>query len=116
MNIPKVSIICITYNHVNFIRDCLDGFIMQKTDFPFEVLIHDDASNDGTTDIVREYAEKYPEVFVPFYEEENQFGKTDFCRDILFPKIRGEFVAVCEGDDFWTDELKLQKQVNIFEK
>ena len=59
MNIPKVSIICITYNHVNFIRDCLDGFIMQKTDFPFEVLIHDDASNDGTTDIVREYAEKY---------------------------------------------------------
>ncbi len=89
---------------------------MQKTDFPFEVLIHDDASHDGTTEIVREYAEKYPKIFVPFYEEENQFGKTDFCRDILFPKIRGKFVALCEGDDFWTDELKLQKQVNILEE
>lgn len=116
MSLPLVSIVCITYNHAGFIRQCLDGFIMQKTDFPFEVLIHDDASNDGTTEIVREYAEKYPEIFVPFYEKENQFGKTDFCRDILFPKIRGKFVAICEGDDFWTDELKLQKQIRVLEE
>ena len=111
----KVSIICITYNHVRFIRECLNGFITQKTNFNYEVLIHDDASNDGTKEIIQEYVNKYPEIFIPFYEEENQFGKSDFCRDILYPKIRGEYVAICEGDDFWTDEFKLQKQVDILE-
>ena len=70
-----VSISCITYNHAPFIRECLDGFIMQKTNFSFEVLIHDDASTDGTTEIIKEYEEKYPDIIKPLYEEENQWIK-----------------------------------------
>jgi len=111
-----VSIVCITYNHAPYIRQCLDGFVMQKTSFSFEVLIHDDASTDGTTEIVREYCEKYPDIFVPFYEEENQWGKIDSWKDILFPRVRGKYVALCEGDDYWTDTLKLQKQVDAMER
>lgn len=115
MNKPKLSVICITYNHKNFIRDCLNGFIIQKTNFPFEVLIHDDASTDGTTDIIREYVQKYPDVLIPFYEEENQFKKYDFCRYVLYPRIKGNYVALCEGDDYWTDPTKLEKQVDFLE-
>ena len=110
-----VSIVCITYNHAPYIRQCLDGFVMQKTSFPFEVLIHDDASTDGTTEIVREYADKYPDIFVPFYEEQNQWGKLSYWKNILFPKVRGKYVALCEGDDYWTDPIKLQKQVDTLE-
>ena len=115
MSTPLVSIICLTYNQAPFIRQCLDGFVMQKADFSFEVLIHDDASTDGTTDIVREYAERFPSIILPFYEEENQFGKRDVCRDIMFPHVRGKYVAFCEGDDYWTDPEKLQKQVDALE-
>lgn len=71
-----VSISCITYNHAPYIRQCLDGFMMQKTDFAFEVLIHDDASTDGTTEIIKEYEAKYPNVIKPLYEEENQWVKS----------------------------------------
>lgn len=115
MSTPLVSIVCITYNHAQFIRQCLDGFVMQETSFPFEVLIHDDASTDGTTEIVREYVDKYSDIFIPFYEEENQWGKLDYWKDILFPKVRGKYVALCEGDDYWTDPFKLQKQVAALE-
>lgn len=109
------TIICLTYNHVAFIRQCLDGFVMQKTSFSFEVFIHDDASMDGTTDIVHEYVERYPEIFVPFYETDNKFQKRNFCKEQIFPKIRGKYVAFCEGDDYWTDPYKLQKQVDLLE-
>lgn len=112
---PLVSIICITYNHVRFIRDALDGFVMQKTDFPFEILVNDDASTDGTADIIREYELKYPDLFRCVYQKENQWGKKDICRDILFPMVRGKYVALNEGDDYWTDENKLQKQVDFME-
>lgn len=116
MNKPKVSVLCITYNHAKFIRDCLDGFVMQKTNFPFEVLIHDDASTDGTADIIREYAEKYPDIIKPIFQTENQWSKGIYVdKEYNWPRINGEYVALCEGDDYWTDPYKLQKQVDFLE-
>ena len=113
----KVSVLCITYNHVNFIRQALDGFVMQKTNFPFEVIVHDDASTDGTTDIIREYAKKYPDIIKPIFQTENQWSKgVCFGPIYIWPKIQGEYVAINEGDDYWTDPLKLQKQVDFLDK
>lgn len=111
----KLSIVCITYNHERFIRDCLEGFVMQKTNFPFEILINDDASMDKTADIIREYETKYPDLFRCVYQTENQWGKKNPFTDILFPMVRGKYVALNEGDDYWTDENKLQKQVDFME-
>lgn len=111
-----VSICCITYNHAPYIRQCLDGFIMQQTDFAFEVLIHDDASTDGTTEIIKEYEAKYPDVIKPIYEEENQWVKGRGGSAIFnFPRARGKYIAMCEGDDYWTDPRKLQKQIVFLE-
>lgn len=117
MRTPLVSICCITYNHAQFIRKCLDGFLMQQTDFPIEILIHDDCSTDGTTEIIREYKAKYPELIFPLYEEENQYqqgkaGEIDFYN---YRRARGKYIAYCEGDDYWIDPLKLQKQVDFME-
>ena len=117
MNAPLVSICCFTYNHAQFIRKCLDGFLMQKTDFPIEILIHDDCSTDGTIEIIQEYTAKYPELIFPLYEEENQYsrggaGKMDLYN---YRRARGKYIAYCEGDDYWTYPLKLQKQVDFME-
>ena len=111
----KLSVVCITYNHERFIRDCLEGFVMQKTDFPFEILINDDASTDKTADIIREYEAKYPHLFRCVYQTENQQGKKNVWTDILFPMVQGEYVALYEGDDYWTNPLKLQKQVDFLD-
>lgn len=114
--IPVVSICCATYNHVHFIRQCLDGFVMQKTKFPFEVLIHDDASTDGTQDIIREYEAKYPDIIKPIYQKENQYSKGVRVSLVYnYSRVRGKYVALCEGDDYWTDPYKLQKQVDFLE-
>lgn len=114
--IPVVSICCATYNHVHFIRQCLDGFVMQKTNFPFEVLIHDDASTDGTQDIIREYEAKYPDIIKPIYQKENQYSKGVRVSLVYnYSRVRGKYVALCEGDDYWTDPYKLQKQVDFLE-
>lgn len=112
-----VSISCVTYNHAPFIRQCLEGFLMQKTNFPFEILIHDDASTDGTSDIIREYEEKYPKIFLPIYQKENQYAKNirRISATFNFPRARGKYIAMCEGDDYWTDPYKLQKQVDFLE-
>lgn len=112
----KLSIVCITYNHEKYIRDCLNGFVIQKTDFYFEILINDDASTDKTADIIREYEATYPHLFRCVYQRKNQWrsGK-NVLTDILFPMIRGKYVALCEGDDYWTDPLKLQKQVDFLD-
>lgn len=113
-----VSISCITFNHVNFIRQCLDGFLMQKTFFAYEVLIHDDCSTDGTTEIIREYEKKYPDIIKPLYETENQYslGKPIGSSVWNTPRAIGKYIALCEGDDYWTDPLKLQKQVDFLDK
>ncbi|MDE6250948.1 MAG: glycosyltransferase [Alphaproteobacteria bacterium] len=116
-NKPKVSVICMTYNHKNFIRQALDGFVMQKTKFPFEVIIHDDASTDGATDIIREYAEKYPDIIKPILQTENQWSRgISISQNYIWPNICGQYVAVCDGDDYWTDPYKLQKQVDFLDK
>lgn len=114
--LPIVSISCITYNHSPYIRECLDGFLMQKTNFPIEILIHDDASTDGTEEIIREYEAKYPDIIKPIYEIENQWQKGRIGSRIFnFPRAQGKYIAICEGDDYWTDPLKLQKQVDFLE-
>ncbi len=111
-----VSIKCITYNHEPYIRQCLEGFVMQKTNFRFEAVVHDDASTDGTADIIREYAEKYPDIIKPIYETENQYSKKDGSLGrIMDAACTGKYIAMCEGDDYWTDPSKLQKQVDILE-
>ena len=112
----KVSICCLAFNHERYIRQCLDGFVMQKCDFTFEVLIHDDASKDKTASIIKEYETKYPGIIKPIYQSENQFSKgvkPTFAFN--FPRVKGKYIAMCEGDDYWTDSLKLQKQVDFLE-
>lgn len=116
---PIVVISCPTYNHAPYIRDTLNGFVQQKTDFPFIAIIHDDASTDGTSEIIKEYAEKYPEIIKPIYEEENQYSKkngtlTHIINMACF-QSGAKYIAFCEGDDYWTDSLKLQKQVDFLE-
>ena len=111
-----VSIQCLAYNHEPYIRQCLDGFVMQETNFRFEAIVHDDASTDGTAAIIREYAEKYPDIIKPIFQTENQYSKHDgTIRKIMNAKMRGKYVAMCEGDDYWIDPLKLQKQVDYLE-
>lgn len=112
-----VSICCITYNQETFIRDALDGFVNQKTNFKYEVLIHDDASSDGTADVIREYAERYPDVIKPILQTENQYSKglTNISGTWNFPRAKGRYIAMCEGDDYWIDETKLQRQVDYLE-
>ena len=106
-----VTIQCLTYNHEPYIRQCLEGFVMQKTNFRFEAIVHDDASTDGTATIIREYAEKYPDIIKPIYETENQYSKRDdSLTRIMNTHTHGKYVAMCEGDDYWTDPLKLQKR------
>lgn len=112
----KVSVFCLTYNHEPYLRKCLDGFVMQKTNFQFEVLIHDDASTDKSADIIREYEAKYPQLIKPIYQTENQYSKrVKITKTFLASRAKGKYFAWCEGDDYWTDEKKLQKQVDFLE-
>lgn len=112
-----VSICCITYNQESYIRDALDGFLNQKTDFAYEILIHDDASTDGTGDIISEYAGRYPQVIRPILQTENQYAKglTNVSGTYNFPRAAGRYIAMCEGDDYWSDAAKLQMQVDYME-
>ncbi len=114
---PLVSVSCITFNHGQYLRDALEGFLGQKTSFGIEILVHDDASEDNTIDILREYTEKYPEIMRPMYEEQNQYsrGISNISGVFNFPRARGKYIAMCEGDDFWSDPEKLQKQVDYME-
>lgn len=114
VEIPLVSICCLTYNHEEFITQTLEGFLMQKTDFAFEILVHDDASNDNTPNIINEYSIKYPKLFRPILQLENQYSKgVNINATIQFTRANGIYIAICEGDDYWTDPLKLQKQVDF---
>ena len=104
-------------NHGLYISQCLDGFLMQKTNFPFEILIHDDASTDNTPDIIREYEHNHPQVIRPIYQKENKYSKKeDIFAKYQCSRVRGKYIAICEGDDYWIDPLKLQKQIDFLEK
>lgn len=110
-----VSISCLTYNHEKFIADALDSFIMQIVDFEYEILIHDDASTDRTADIIRSYEEKYPHLFNSVYRSENIYSTGQKVCEVNQIRARGKYITICEGDDYWTDPYKLQKQVNYME-
>lgn len=111
-----VSILCLTYNHENFISQALDSFLMQKTNFNIEIIVHDDASTDKTPQIVLQYYKKNSSVVVPILQNENQYSKSKRIMSLyMFPKVRGKYIAICEGDDYWTDPYKLQKQVDYME-
>jgi len=113
---PLVSISCITYNHERYIEDALQGFLRQETDFPFEILIHDDASTDQTVNILREYEVKYPNLIKPIYQKENQYSRgIKISATYQHPRALGKYIAMCEGDDYWTNPLKLQKQTDFLE-
>lgn len=111
-----VSIKCSVYNHEPYLRQCLDGIVMQKTDFRFEAIVNDDASTDNSADIIREYARKYPDIITPVFHEENVYSKDKVLqRRQMNALCKGKYIAICEGDDFWTDPLKLQKQIDYME-
>ena len=114
-----VAIHCLVYNHEPYLRDCLEGFVMQQTNFSFVAIVHDDASTDGSATIIREYETKYPHIIKPIYEIENQWRKPDGSLGRIMNQAidatGAKYVAMCEGDDYWTDPLKLQKQVDFME-
>lgn len=112
---PLVSIICIVYNHEWFIEKCLDGILMQETLFPVEVIIHDDASMDRTKELIEVYEKKFKKIFIPIYQSVNQRAK-GVMSNFIYPKIRGEYITICEGDDAWINRSKLQRQIEIMDK
>lgn len=114
-----VSIWCITYNHEQYIRDAIEGFLAQKTNFQYEIIFHDDASTDRTAEILREYEQKYPGLIYGIYQKENQHIKnrrnTKWFKEVEKEYCKGKYIAVCEGDDYWVDRHKLQIQVDYME-
>lgn len=119
MEKPLVAVRCITYNQEKYIGRALEGFVTQKTNFRFIAIVHDDASTDSTPRIIQEYAEKYPEIIHPILEEENQYSKPgNPLRKIMEDAVHAtgaKYVAYCEGDDYWVDSHKLQRQVDFLE-
>ena len=112
---PLVSICSITFNHEPYVAQALDGFLMQNVEFPFEILIHDDASTDNTAQIIKKYEKKFPELIKPIYQKENQFSKGVDVFQLNVQRAKGKYIAICEGDDYWTDPNKLQMQVDFLE-
>lgn len=112
-----VTIQCITYNHQDYIGKCIDSLLMQSTDFRYEIIVHDDASNDETANIIKDYALKYPDLIIPIFEKENLYSKQPWAiSEIINKRSRGKYIAMCEGDDYWIDPKKLQKQVDFMER
>lgn len=113
---PLVSVLCITYNHENYIAKAIESFLMQELDAPFEILIHDDASKDETGNIIRYYQSLYPHIVKPIIQAENKFSKGVVIFDILKRRAAGKYLAYCEGDDYWTDPYKLKLQCAYLEQ
>lgn len=114
---PIVSIVCLAYNQEKYIEDSIRGFLIQKTSFPFEIIIHDDASTDSTAAIISEYKEKYPDIIRFIKQTENQYSKSPNSILVIPAKIaRGKYIALCEGDDFWIDARKLEKQIKLLDE
>jgi len=116
MEKPLVSIVCITFNQEKFLSQTIEAFLFQKTNFDFEIIIHDDASADNTAEIIKNYEYKYPKTIVAIYQKINIYSKGDKPWKYCFEKAKGKYIALCEGDDYWTDPLKLQKQVDFLEQ
>ena len=114
--LPVVSIHCMAYNHEPFIREAIEGILMQETTFPVEILIHDDASEDRTAEIIRDYAMRHPQLFKPVFQTENQYSRGNKPGSANMARGTGEFLAWCEGDDCWIDPRKLEKQVRLMEE
>lgn len=115
-NTPLVSALCVVYNQAPYLRQCLDGLVAQETSFPYEIIIHDDASTDGSADIIREYADRYPDRIRTILQEKNQFSqKKEIWATFLIPEARGKYITFCEGDDWWCDPQKLQRQADFME-
>ncbi len=111
-----VSIICMTYNHEKYVEQALKGLVSQRTNFKYEIIVHDDASTDNTAEIIRKYASMYPDLIQPIIQEENKMSKgVKITRDIIFPVCKGKYIAFCEGDDYWCFDDRLQKQVEAME-
>ncbi len=111
-----VSVNMMVYNHAKYLRNAIEGVLMQKRDFDIELLIHDDASTDGSQEIIREYQNNYPNIIKPIYQKENQFSKKiEIGLIYQYPRCKGKYIAMCEGDDYWTDPNKLKKQVSYLE-
>ena len=108
---PLVSVLCMTYNQENTIAQTIEGVLMQETDFVVELIIHDDASTDQTAAIVRDYAARFPTKVRAIFQTRNQYTGGNLWRRFLLPVSHGAYVAICEGDDYWTDPEKLQQQV-----
>lgn len=113
--IPLVSISCTAYNQKDYISQCIESFLTQETTFPVEIIIHDDASTDGTSEIIKEYSLLYPHLFKIILQKENQFNQGVNFNNFNFQIARGRFVALCHGDDYWIDILKLEKQVTAMQ-
>jgi len=109
--VPVVSICTITYNHEAFVAEALDSFLMQETDFPFEIVIDDDCSPDGTAEVINQYIKQFPNIIKANLREKNVGMMPNFTENMK--RAKGKYIALCEGDDYWTDPLKLQKQVDF---
>lgn len=116
-NYYKVAIHCQTFNHARFIEDMLKGIVMQKTEFPFIAVVIDDCSTDGNAEIIRKYEAEYPDIIKGIYLTENHYSQQKSIWPYWGPYAEScEYLAICEGDDYWTDPLKLQKQVDLMDK
>ncbi len=113
---PLLSVACIAYNHENYISDALDGILMQETDFPFEIIVHDDCSTDNTVNILKEYAKKYPKIIKLILQKENQYSQGIKPDKACIENAVGKYIAMCEGDDYWVDPAKLQIQIDEMRK
>jgi len=114
---PLISIVCVTYNHEQYITDAIESFLMQETDFSFEIIIQDDASTDNTPKIIQKYAEIFPNIIRPIFHQENQFSQNK--KNVFTMAVshaNGKYIACCEGDDFWIDKNKLQIQIKEMKK
>ena len=112
----KLTVYCLTYNHEKYIQQTLESFLKQRTKYNFKIIVHDDASTDNTQRIIKEYAEQYPEIIKAILQKENQFSKgINVVEQFILPEIEGDYIATCEGDDYWIDECKLEKQIDFLE-
>ncbi|MFT4102681.1 MAG: glycosyltransferase [Burkholderiaceae bacterium] len=113
---PLVSIICTTYNHERFVESALRGFLGQDCKYPFEILIHDDASTDATQAVIRRWRDRYPNLIKPLLQTRNQFSQGIRPWETMLARARGDFIALCEGDDYWIHPGKLSLQIGYLLK